>query len=62
MTAMVQIPLLFGGVYNKPFERWQKTCHVLHPSLVGSGSYENDSPVSVVAVKKEEKAGLMQDI
>jgi hypothetical protein len=29
---------------------------------MGSGSYENDSPVSVGAVKKEEKAGLMQDI
>ncbi len=26
----------------------------------GSGSHENDSPVPVVAVKKEEKAGLMQ--
>ncbi len=30
----------------------------IHPHS-GSGSHENDSPVQVVAVKKEEKAGLM---
>src|SRR5256885_4471256 len=29
-------------------------------NFAGSGSHENDSPILVVAVKKEQKAGLMQ--
>jgi len=31
-----------------------------HRATRGSGSHENDSPILVVAVKKEQKAGLMQ--
>ena len=40
---------------------WRLACWVLSP-MSGSGSFEKDSPVQIVAMEKEQKAGLVHEL